>query len=287
MSALLLGCIAALAWGIHDVLVRVIAPRCVLYPALLSVLIFGALFQIASIMVSGKPPQMLNSFPLQAAALAVVSGAGFVVASLALYKAFFIGPVRLVAPIIASYPILSVGWAVLSGGSVSLIQWGAVMAVIAGVSIVASLSDDANDPDQQAKRRAAILWSLLSALGFAATFALGQAAAQIAPGMSIILWARLAAIFFLVVFIGIIGATYRPPLALLPLLALMGLLDSLALSATLLAGLQPRPEFASVAASMFGMISIIIAWAFLKEKMTPSQWSGVIFAFVGLGILAL
>jgi len=46
-------------------------------------------------------------------------------------------------------------------------------------------------------------------------------------------------------------------------------------------------EFAAVAASTFGMITIILAWLFLKERMTPGQWFGVAICFFGIGYLAL
>jgi drug/metabolite transporter (DMT)-like permease len=72
-----------------------------------------------------------------------------------------------------------------------------------------------------------------------------------------------------------------------PLLALMGFLDAFALGVVIASGALDRPEFAAVAASTFGMVTIILAWLFLKELMTPSQWLGVAITFGGIGYLAL
>ena len=105
--------------------------------------------------------------------LALLSGALFGLAALAHYKAFSIGPVRLVAPIIGSYPILSVGWAMLTGTPISVLQWMAVGLVISGVGYVA-ISDDKEADWQDPKP--AILWSIAAGTGFAITFAVGQAA---------------------------------------------------------------------------------------------------------------
>jgi len=53
------------------------------------------------------------------------------------------------------------------------------------------------------------------------------------------------------------------------------------------AGYMPRPEFAGVAASTFGRATIVLARAFLKERVTPGQWAGVALAFAAIGCLAL
>jgi drug/metabolite transporter (DMT)-like permease len=67
----------------------------------------------------------------------------------------------------------------------------------------------------------------------------------------------------------------------------MGLCDAVALSLVQAAGTLPRPEFASVTSSIFGMVTIILAWAFLQERMTGPQWLAAGIAFTGIGYLAL
>lgn len=70
------------------------------------------------------------------------------------------------------------------------------------------------------------------------------------------------------------------------LLVTMGCLDALALGLVLTAGGLPHPEFASVTASIFGMVTILLAWVFLKERVAPLQWGGVLMVFSGIGYLA-
>jgi uncharacterized membrane protein len=67
----------------------------------------------------------------------------------------------------------------------------------------------------------------------------------------------------------------------------MGVLDATALGLVLLAGGLPHPEFASVASSVFGVVTILLAWAFLRERMTLPQWGGVALIFAGIGYLGL
>ena len=283
MQSLIFGLVAAVAWGLHDFSVRYISQRTPIYAAILAVLVAGLCFQTTVMAVQGS----FEPIPPQAIFLSCLAGVFFTAASIGLYKAFSVGPVRLVAPIIASYPVLSVGWAAISGNPVSLFQWLAVFTVIAGVSVVAAISDVTENPEQKSKHKSTILWAVLSGVGFAATFAFGQAATDIASDMPVVLITRLAAI---VTLIGIMLWWKLPLLPgrnQLPLLGLMGLLDGLALASVLSVGGLPKAEYASVAASTFGMITILLTWAFLKETMTRTQWSGVILVFAGIGYLAL
>ena len=82
----------------------------------------------------------------------------------------------------------------------------------------------------------------------------------------------------------------RRPVALhrahLPLIAAMGGLDVLALTCVIAAGGTAHPEYASVASSVFGVITIILCWHFLRERMTGIQWAGVAMVFAAIGWLA-
>lgn len=67
----------------------------------------------------------------------------------------------------------------------------------------------------------------------------------------------------------------------------MGCLDVGALTAVTLAGGLPNAEFAAVASSIFGIVTILLAWRFLNEPMRPSQWAGVALVFAGIATLGL
>ena len=63
----------------------------------------------------------------------------------------------------------------------------------------------------------------------------------------------------------------------------------LVLGCVSLAGLWPHSEHASVTSSIFGMITIILAWAFHNEPMTRTHWIYVSLTFLGvlgLGIMS-
>ncbi len=280
MGALTLGLIAAFAWGLHDILVRRVSQNTPLMASLLSVLIAGTVFQAIIMGATGA----FTAVSGVAAGYAALSGLFFLVASLGLYGAFQRGPVRLVSPIIASYPILSVGWAAFSGVSVSLLEWLAVLAIITGVSIVAALSDD-SDGEVPPKGRT-ILYAVVAAIGFAGTFAMGQLAAGMSHDLPAVMITRVIAIILLLGVIAARSLPYWPGKKALPVLALMGVMDGIALICVLSAGGLPDAQYASVASSVFGLLTIVMAWAFLKERMTLPQWGGCLLTFAAIGYLA-
>ena len=129
-------------------------------------------------------------------------------------------------------------------------------------------------------------WATMGAVGFAMTFAVGQIAAKIGAELPVSLLSRLAALAL--VGGGIVAArvSLGPIRPHLPLLGLMGVLDITALGLVLAAGGLTHPEYAAVASSIFGIITILLAWRILRETMRPVQWAGVACVFAGVGWLA-
>ena len=295
MGALTLGLLAALCWGVHDLCVRRVSrsahvPSCLLIVlGTGSVALLGPLatreIDIGSLLVPAMAGQVLGA------------GAAFVLASYSLYRAFAVGPVRLVAPLSASYPVLTTAFAALGGMTISGGQWLAVIAVIGGIALVASRSPTTSSPatTPAAARDGAVelgpalvptfAWSLAAAVGFSLTFTLGQAAtARLDPVLAMFA-TRVTALLVLASLILLFGAFRRPRPEELAVLVSMGLLDVFALGMVLYAGRLPDAPFASVTASLFGVVTIVLARVFLAEMMSLRQWLGVGIAFAAIGYL--
>jgi len=150
---------------------------------------------------------------------------------------------------------------------------------------VAALSDDGED--HAPPKPLTVFYGLASAVGFAGTFALGQRAAEMAGHETTTLVTRIAALLACGVIIGAARKPFWPGRKALGVLVLMGCADGIALYAVLYAGELANPEYAAVASSVFGLLTILMAWAFLKERMSPPQWVGAVVAFAGIGYLAL
>ena len=280
MLSLAFGLTAAIAWAIHDICVRFVTQRGGILPALCTVLIIGTFIMAPFSLLSDGWGAMTG----RAYALAALSGCIFTLGYVGLYNAFRIGPVRLVAPIVGAYPILSIGYAMLAGQSIPLDHWLAVGTVIIGVGIVGLLSEET---DSSGSKRSAILWAILGGTGFALTFSIGQSASHAGAELPVILITRLSAVALAVLLLFVTGQTSMPPRSSWPILTLMGLLDCIALGVVIAASGFDRPEFASVAASTFGILTVLLAWALLRERMTLGQWGGVALTFAAIGYLAL
>lgn len=281
MSAISLGLAAALCWGLHDIAIRYLSRTVPLMGALFFVLLAGLVFQLGALATTDdlRLPQG------DALCLSIASGAAFLVASLGLYYAFERGPVRLVSPIIGAYPVVSLGLAALTGTVITYGQITAVVLIIVGVGVVAALADTSGDPVPA--KGPTIVLSIISALGFAFTFKLGQTAAELDGELHATMMARITALVLLIGLIAIRRAALAVGWsAILPLI-IMGVLDGIALLAVVSAGTLEHPQFAAVSSSMFGLFTIVLAWALLKERMTAPQWGGVVVAFMGIGYLAL
>ncbi|RLJ97210.1 DMT family transporter [Ruegeria conchae] len=280
MSALALGLLAALCWGFHDLAVRYISQSVSVIAALMAVLVAGALLQFGLVAIwAGFAPMSAK-----AVSYAVVAGGFYLLAGLSMYAAFQRGPVRLVAPLVASYPVLSVTLAIWRGSEVSIWQWLAIIAIGVGVSIVSTQSDDGTEYPATGPT---IAFSILAAIGFAATFALGQYAAELGDEFIVSLIGRLTAIPVLAAIAIASRKSLWPGARALPLLCLMGALDAVAILCVVSAGRLPNAQYASVAASIFGLLTVVLAWAILREEMAFFQWLGCIIAFTGIGYLAI
>lgn len=279
MLALILGLGAALAWGLHDILVRRISDG----PNVLG--------QIAVIGLTGVPVLLVLSgadfsgLTSLTAGYAAAAGFAYVMAYVGLFRAFHLAPARLVSPVLGAYPMLSLLLAMAMGTSVTLSDWLAVLAVVLGVALVAIMAQD--EDRAQGAAGPALAWAAMGAAGFALTFALGQAASEGGQSLAAGVVTRLSGVALTLTLI----LWHRIPLAPVrrswPTLLAMGLLDTLALGLVMLAGGLANAEYAAVAASLFGIVTILLAWVVLDEAVLPRQWPGIILVFVGIGWLAV
>ena len=279
MISISLGLVAALCWGLHDFTVRRVGGRADVAAMFALVTVFGLLPLVPLALVTGG----WSAIGPQQAWLAVAAGITSVSANIGLYRAFTIGPVSLVAPICGAYPVLSVLFAIARGQEAGAQEWLAVLAVVGGVAIVAR----GEGGNSSGSRLAAAGWAALASVSFALTFGLAQWSAETGAHLPAATVTRVTALI-----VALLWLVQRRPGsgglgAIWPALLLMGCLDVGALTAVTLAGGLADAEYAAVASSIFGIITILLAWRFLNEPMRPSQWGGVALVFAGIAALGL
>ncbi len=282
MVEITLGLIAALAWGFHDFFVRFIVKKVNIFTALIVTNIVGIVALSFVLIFSKQGVVFGQSFLL----ISLSYGLLFLAATYSLYRAFDKGPVFIAAPIIGSYPLLSLLYASIMGTSPEAYQWILSALVILGLGLTMS-SQIKKNKLFKLDLLSTVYWSLLSALLFSISFQLGQN--QIINGheVSSNLFARLTSAIVL------FGFTFQKMKLMglglhnILILIFMGIADTIALSIMVYAGNYSRPEFSSVSASTFGLITILLVCLFYKEKLSKVQSLGIIVVFSSIAMLSL
>ncbi len=219
--------------------------------------------------------------------LVLVTGVGVMVATLLLYAGLARGPVTIVAPIVGSYPAFNVMLALALGVRPSLIQWGAMLVVMAGVLVVAVSAESFEGQEDYSRLylRRSIFIALASSFAFAVTIAAAQHATPIYGELQTVWMARWISLLAIVIVLACIRKTPCLPMSWWPLLILQGLLDGGAYVA-LLAGSHGEYAVITAVASSFSAVTVVLARIILREPMTWKQWGGIVLIIGGVAVLS-
>ena len=262
MLSLTFGLVAAVCWGLHDFIIRILKQPKGIYASIAAVLFFGCLLQSPVALLNADFSQISNL----ALSISVASGSFFALAGISLYKAFIIGPIKLVAPIVGAYPVFSLIFSSLNGNLPTSIQVGAVIIIVICAGYVAASKEEKEGA--LADKKSAIFWAILSSFGFASSFALGQYASNLSDQYALLLPNRISALIALILIAKYLNKPIVPDLSEWRIFALMALLDAVAQGFVISSGKLEFPVFASISASLFGLVTILLAAYFLKEKIS-------------------
>lgn len=279
MLALIFGLTAACAWAVHDLLVRKIGQTTAILPMMLVVLASGIAILLGPALVFGDWHAMTG----RASGFAAMGALAYVVGMGGLYMTFSLAPVRLVAPILGAFPLISLVLAAMQGKVVSLAELLAVLAVVGGIAIVAITGRDSAEIKRPG---VAMLWAAAGAIGFAMTFWFGQEAARQGDELPAILTTRIVALGLTLAIAFAAREPFGPLGGAGKALIGMGILDGVALGLVTASARLPNPEYASISSSLFGVLTILLAWRILKERVEPLQWAGIATIFAGIAILS-
>jgi drug/metabolite transporter (DMT)-like permease len=280
MNPALLGLVAAMAWGVHDVIAARISADIGAVKTATAVTVFGLLILTLWLAFAAEFPANF----IEQMWLPVASGVFLALATIWLFAAMAAGSVSLALPIVMSYPATSLVFGTLAGRPPTLMQIGLAALVIAGVIVVAKTGRAQNGGGNDLQR--AIGLALLSHFTFAVGNFIGQYAATIYGALPATWLSRIGGSVAIVPLLFLTTADpAKFPARRLPFLLLMGGLDVLALSMLNLGGHTVQPELAIVTASAAGVIAILLAWVFFGERIAPLRWIGIVLTFAGVAAL--
>jgi drug/metabolite transporter (DMT)-like permease len=269
--ALALG--ASFTWGISDFF----GPLKGRTLGALRVLVYvqlGGLIAIAVIVaIRGKGPA--DPAVLFAVPAAISGTLGFY----AYYRGMAVGAMSIVAPIAGISAAIPVVVGIISGDRPSLWQWLGIAAALGGVFLAS------REPGRGGRVAAGVGLALLAAIGFGGYFPPMHAA-----GNADFWWASL--IFRMTSTSVILAAVAirRPSLAVapiqVPLIALIGVGDMLGNFLFAAASTSGLVSITSVLASLYPIVTVLLARLVLKERVARSQEAGIVLTLAGVAFIS-
>ena len=277
------GLSAALGWGTADFIARFTGRALGHQTALLGMLGSSAVIFTAIAWGSDMP---LNT-DLGGWWLLLGSGVGLMVATLLLYRGLARGPVTVVAPIAGSYPAFGLLIGVFLGVYPTVVQYGAMLTVMAGVAVVVACARRSSDARTGGGQLASIVGiALASAVGFAVTLILAQHTIAFYGELQSVWIMRLVAFAAIALLFAFRRTAPSVPMRWWPILTVQGMLDGGAYLAILYGGAGVDGQVTIVIGSCFSAVTVILARIILREAMTPWQWLGVMTIVAGVAWLS-
>ncbi len=269
--ALALG--ASLTWGVSDFFGPLKGRKLGVLPALVYVQLGGLVAIAVIVAIRGKgpaDPAVLFAIP------AAVSGTlGFY----AYYRGMAVGAMSIVAPIAGISAAVPVVFGILTGDRPSVWQWLGIAAALGGVFLAS------REPSRSGKVAAGVGLALLAAIGFGGYFPPMHEA-----GSADFWWASL--IFRLTSTSVILAAVARrrPSLAVpspqVAVLALIGIGDMFGNFFFAAASTSGLVSITSVLASLYPIVTVLLARLVLKERVARSQEAGIALTLAGVALIS-
>ncbi|MFY9804464.1 MAG: DMT family transporter [Candidatus Acidiferrales bacterium] len=295
--AIILGLTGAVSWGAADFAARFASRRVGAYRTLFFMQFFGFLALSAylkwTIGFSGVAPGW------RPWAMAILAGILNMVASLSLYHSFEVGTMSIVAPVSSSYPALTVALSLLSGERIHLLRGVGLAITLAGVILAATsfaspvkngtAATAADGETAHAHLSKGVGWAIFAAVGFGVLFWFLGFYVVPAVGGAVSVWVmRLTALVALAGVAAPVGQSIRLPRGgVWWLLLAVGVLDTAAFVANN-AGLSTgQVSVVSVLASLYGAVTVLLSWIFLRERLERTQWLGIVLIFAGIVMVSL
>jgi drug/metabolite transporter (DMT)-like permease len=292
---IILGLTGAVCWGVSDFLARFASRRVGAYRTLFFMQFFGFLALSVYLKWAGGLTHIAMS-GWKSWALGAIAGVINMIASLALYYSFQIGVMSIVAPVSSSYPALTVALAMLSGERLRTMRGSGLAVTLVGVILACTSFAQATGekPAEGGKHARAHLakgvwWAIVAAVGFGFLFwFLGFYVVPLVGSTVSVWFIRLTCMSVLALAAAPARQSIQVPHGSVWWLLLgVGVLDTAAFVFNN-AGLQTgQVSVVSVLASLYGAVTVVLSWIFLRERLERSQWFGIVLIFTGIVLVSL
>ncbi len=291
---ILLGLATALCWGSADLFARFATRKIGTFRTMLYMQTCGCLLLTLVMPQLGGWGHLADGSGWRPWAWGILAGLLNTISTLALYRSFEIGKMSIVAPLSASYPVLTLLLSVLTGERLTMVRFAGIAFTIVGVVLVAGgekIPDDANaleETTRSGKRNLGVGWALLSAIGFGVMFwLLGIRVVPTlgaAPSVWTIRVTSVCATFLVILLLR--HSMARPSKKDTPWIFAVGLLDTSAYVFNNYGMQHEQISVVSVLASLYGAVTVALAAILLHEHISRPQWLGITAIFTGVVLIS-
>jgi drug/metabolite transporter (DMT)-like permease len=273
MRSIVLALSASVTWGVADFFGPLKGRRFGALRVLVYVQLGGLLVISAIVAIRGKGPEDIGAL------LAIPAALSGTIGLYAYYRGIAVGAISIVAPIAGISAVVPVVVGIASGDHPSTWQWVGIAASLVGVFLAS------REPGRTGRVAAGVGLALLAAIGFGGYFPPMHAA-----GNADFWWAALIFRMTSTAMILSVVAVRRPSLGMpaveVPILALIGtgdMLGNLLFAAASTSGLV---SITSVLASLYPIVTVVLARVILKERVARSQETGIVLTLAGVALIS-
>ena len=283
---ILLGLATALAWGSSDFLARFVTRRIGTLRSLFYMQTCGFLLLSLYLLITHAWGHLFDGSGWRPWAWGFAAGACNTVAMFSFYRCLQVGKVAVVAPLSASYPVLTLLLSTFSGERLTAIRLCGIAITLVGVVLVARGETASEEPAKNAKE--GIAWALLASGLFGILFWLfgTKVIASTGPFASLWLLRMTGSLSSLSVLLAkrmpvfqSLGKSNWQPLT-------MGFLDTGAFAVSNRGMQMEQVSVVTVLSSLYGAVTVILAALLIRERVTRIQWLGIAAIFGGIILIS-
>ena len=278
MTAVALALGAALGWGIADFTAGITSRRISALVVLWASQWVGfALAVAAAIVVGLREPSGADLLWAVAAGASLALGLG------ALYRAMAVGAMAIAAPIAATGVALPVAVGLAGGDDPTTLQALGIAAALIGVLLCS----------HEPRARRAGRGPLAAGIGLALVAAVAGGVTQISlseASSSGVLWVllveRATAGALALTAVAAIRGSPRPGREFMPAIVAIGAIDLLATGLFTAAAIEGELSVVAVVGSLYPIVTVVLAFGVLSERIAAHQVVGVLTALVGVAAIS-
>jgi len=279
LTAVALALGASLGWGIADFTAGITSRRT---PAL--VVLWTS--QWIGLGIAAVAALAVGLGDADSSDLLYAAGAGvtLTVALAALYRAMAVGAMSIAAPVAATGVALPVAVGLAGGDTLSGVQAVGIAGALAGVILCS------REPRDKRGARGPIA----AGVGLALVAAVAGGLTQLClagAGSAGVLWVLLVqraivgALALTAAFV-VAGDSVRPERSVLPAIVVVGVIDLIATGLFTAATVHGEISVVAVVGSLYPVVTVILAFALLSERLAPHQTLGVFAALGGVAAIS-